>query len=643
VSQISNSNILSIWNTYWYGKKSRLIRWITLSVGFSIYIMQSLYAIYTLRSPMDEGNYVLKGLYYASGQYVPYQPYGFIANKMPMSFLIPGWILQFFEPGIIATRIYAFVLSILFLIGLFLLIRRESNYFLALLSVWVFALNPVLIKTFAMAISQGLIACLLVWSFVLYFGKNRTLLQILAGSLLTGFVIMSRENMIPVLVFLWIYIFLRHRNRFWITFFFSLAPIIFFHILYFPNILTNWIKWIPFSGIRQILYNWLNIVMPKTIPTPESLPPLFSRLTAFFEGIKINLWIFLSYLLANALLFTKRIKERKFEILSLSVLFFILVSMHIWASIGKDYCIYCFQNYLSFFNFLGLLIFALAFFEWNGEPFKHPKWVVGGLSLLSFITITLSSYKEMYRSTIFLWLDQYFWKFPLPRIKDFRLAEGTMNIKAILINKFGWDLEVALKIIFPIFSVALVLIVIFLIGICLFKIWQKKLNIGSTGNSWNAFILFFLLLALIISPTFLGGNTLYSFQCQNNVLDSFTEAGKVLAKTIEPGSTIDWRSSDSPLLLLYLQNIKLHPPQLNNLYSFENSKDTDLLERMGMWNEELAEQWLLNSDYLIVSPRDINDDLALQLQQYYEMAVPTIFLYSCDGQTMNLRVYRRNK
>ncbi|NTW44245.1 MAG: hypothetical protein HGB14_07380, partial [Anaerolineaceae bacterium] len=247
---------------------------------------------------MDEGNYILKGLFYATGQYYPYQPYGFLSNKMPMSFLIPGWILQFFELGISAPRIYALLVSILFLIGLFLLIRRETNFSFALLGVWVFALNPIIIKTYSLAISQGLVACLFVWSLYFYFGKTRSRLQILVGSLLTSLMVMSRENMIPVIVFLWVYIFVRHRKNLWIAVLASLAPIIFIHILYFPNIMVNWVKWVPFEPMKKTLYDWLGVTLPKNIATNDSTPHLFSRITALFEGIKINLWIFLSFLLA---------------------------------------------------------------------------------------------------------------------------------------------------------------------------------------------------------------------------------------------------------------------------------------------------------------------------------------------------------
>lgn len=592
---------------------------------------------------MDEGNYIFKGLFYATGQYYPYQPYGFLSNKMPMSFLIPGWILQFFERGITAPRIYALLVSILFLIGLFLLIRRETNFSFALLGVWVFALNPIFIKTYSLAISQGLVACLFVWSLYFYFGKTRNQIQILIGSLLTSLVVMSRENMIPVIVFLWVYIFVRHRKNLWIAVLASLAPIIFIHILYFPNIMVNWVKWIPFEPIKETLYDWLGVTLPNSISEKVNGPNLFSRITALFEGIKINLWIFLSFLLAIISLLSKRIKDKRFEVLSLSLLFTLLILMHAWASVGKNYCIYCFQIYLSFFNFLGVFIFSLTMYECKVSQFKNPKWVVAGFSLISFIAITFSSYEDMYRSPIYRWLDENFWKFPLPRIKDFRLAEGTMNIKAILINKFDWDIEFALKTLFPIFSVAMIVLIIFFLSYLVVKILNNKRSKFSNPQLWNQMIVVNLLIILLLSPTFLGGNSAYPFQCQPNVIESINAAGQTLARTIEPGSMVDWRSSDSPILMLYLQDIKLHPPQLNNEYSYMNSSDTELVERMGWWNEELSMRWLMESDYLIVSPRDINDDLKLQLQQYYTMAGPSIYLYTCDTETMNLRVYRRNK
>jgi hypothetical protein len=455
--------------------------------------------------------------------------------------------------------------------------------------------------------------------------------------------VMSRENMIPVIVFLWVYIFVRHRKNLWIAVLASLTPIIFIHILYFPNIMVNWVKWVPFEPIKKTLYDWLGVTLPKNIATNDSTPHLFSRITALFEGIKINLWIFLSFLLAIISLLSKKIKDRRFEVLSLSLLFTLLILMHAWASVGKNYCIYCFQIYLSFFNFLGVFIFSLSMYECKVLQLKNPKWVVAGFSLISFIAITFSSYEDMYRSPIYRWLDENFWKFPLPRIKDFRLAEGTMNIKAILINKFDWDIEFALKTLFPIFSIALIVLIIFFLSYLVVKILNNKRFKFSNQQFWNQMIVVNLLIILLLSPTFLGGNSAYPFQCQPNVIESMNAAGQTLARTIEPGSMVDWRSSDSPILMLYLKDIKLHPPQLNNQYSYVNSSDTELVERMGWWNEELSMRWLMESDYLIVSPRDINEDLKLQLQKYYTMVGPSIYLYTCDTETMNLRVYRRNK
>ena len=119
---------------------------------------------------------------------------------------------------------------------------------------------------------------------------------------------------------------------------------------------------------------------------------------------------------------------------------------------------------------------------------KNPKWVVAGFSLISFIAITFSSYEDMYRSPIYRWLDENFWKFPLPRIKDFRLAEGTMNIKAILINKFDWDIEFALKTLFPIFSVAMIVLIIFFLSYLVVKILNNKQFKFSNQQLWNQMI-----------------------------------------------------------------------------------------------------------------------------------------------------------
>ena len=332
----------------------RYLPWMAAFLAAGLYTWQSWLAIHTLRSPLDEGSFVVKGLAFANGQFVPYQPYNYWLNKMPLSFLIPGWALKLFEPGIVSTRYFALIVSLLFLLGTFLLLRRESNVFLAAAGLWVFALNPILIKTFAITNSQGLAACILVWSFYFFFGKERRTWQIAAGAFLAAVLVLTRENLLPVLVYFWVYVFIRYRKAFWWGVVASLIPLVFIHALYFPSIFVNWFSWVPFSSLRAALFRLFHLDQLSDHRFVKGDPLLFSRLTAFMEGIRINLVIFLGLVVAFFAYLGSKEKRRRFDFLSLLILFLVLVAMHAWASIGKDYCIYCFQNYLSFFNVLGL-------------------------------------------------------------------------------------------------------------------------------------------------------------------------------------------------------------------------------------------------------------------------------------------------
>jgi hypothetical protein len=68
--------------------------------GFLAYILQVFCYAHSQDSVLDEGLYLLKGYLFASGKYSPYQAYGPWTNKMPLSFLIPGYVQKVFGPGL---------------------------------------------------------------------------------------------------------------------------------------------------------------------------------------------------------------------------------------------------------------------------------------------------------------------------------------------------------------------------------------------------------------------------------------------------------------------------------------------------------------------------------------------------------------
>ena len=114
-----------------------------------------------------------------------------------------------------AIRSY-YVTAVIFggtaLIGLWLITKRlTGNLWLSALVVWVYALNNSLIQIYSQYLSEGLVAFLLVWLLFLILGKDRKLWQTLLSGVLLGLIIITRQNMVPLLIFLPAYI---YRNNF---------------------------------------------------------------------------------------------------------------------------------------------------------------------------------------------------------------------------------------------------------------------------------------------------------------------------------------------------------------------------------------------------------------------------------------------
>ena len=130
---------------------------------------------HTQESILDEGAYLLKGYFFATGRYTPYQDYGFWTNHMPFAFLIPGYVQRIFDPGMRTGRYFAVFLGVLMLLGVWMLVRRIGGRWWAAGVVGLFALHVQLIKIYSVMASQGLVACMLVWVLVLTLGEKRRL------------------------------------------------------------------------------------------------------------------------------------------------------------------------------------------------------------------------------------------------------------------------------------------------------------------------------------------------------------------------------------------------------------------------------------------------------------------------------------
>lgn len=572
--------------------------------GGLVYLGQALTYLNNQRSSLDEGLYLLKGFLFAAGRYAPYQDYGPWMNKLPFAFLFPGAPQVLFGPSLLTGRIVALALALLMLLALWLTARRLAGPGWGAAVVWAVALNPALGKIYAQAISQGLAACILVWALFFALGEDRKPWQVALGSALTAVLVMTRENLLPVVPLLVLYVFWARGKRLGLI---SLAaaalPLLFFHALYWPAVLRNWVKWMPRS-LTPFL-DAFRIPGTGEKALVESVSPL-TNLFVFFEGLRFH-FLALGGAAASLLLWAPRRAWRSDERFKLAVfltaLLAVLTAAHLWASLGGDYCVYCYSLYLGFFSPLGLLLAAVSFSSWRRAAGPLCSLLAIGVVLLAGAGLGYAAYHSVYRLSLYPELERWVMALQVPRMKDMRILPGQVELWSMLSNRFGWSferfkLEILPQILPAVLGLLFAALLIGLTAIGL-RLWRKA------GRPSYAFTLVtvFLLLGALLSPTWVLGGGMTTFDCQPGVIQAVEAAGRSISARIPPGATLDWRGGVAPTVLLYIPQAQIYPPQLNSDYSYYLGGDSDQLFRYGFWNEELSARWLENSDYLLVEAK----------------------------------------
>ncbi|MBN2048551.1 MAG: glycosyltransferase family 39 protein, partial [Anaerolineaceae bacterium] len=401
--------------------------------GFVVYLAQSIRFAIRLPSILDEAAYLFKGYLYATGAYQPFEPYGPWANKMPLVFLIPGWFQQLFGPGLRTGRVFAILLGVLMLLGLWLLLRRLANLWWAAAGVWIIALTPAMIRNYSVFWSQGLTATMLIWVLALTLGEDRKPWQTTLGALLAALMALSRQNMMPFIVLLIPFIFWQNGKKagIWAAVV-SVVSFLIFHALYFPEIFRLWAIWLP-GSLRNILEDWGLIIQTRASWQPSYTN--LDRLRAFWEGVRFH--YLLSALILSTLLFfpwfkAAKIHPKKKSILFLLVNLGLLGVMHSMASLTGSYCVYCFTNYLDFFIIIAIPLIALTFSGWQQSG---PRWrQVAGLVFSGLMGVLIFL---PFLPKISVWLLSR----PMPRVKNGKFLEGTAALSQLVEGKFHLNLQ----------------------------------------------------------------------------------------------------------------------------------------------------------------------------------------------------------
>lgn len=574
-------------------------------------------------SVLDEGLYLYKGWLFATGKYIPFQAYGPWTNQMPLAFLIPGWVEVVFGPGLQTGRIFACVLGVLTVVALWLTARRLGGRWIALGVTVAVLLNPAAARMLAMAASQGLAACLMAWTMYLSLGDDRRNWQLALAGLLAGTAVMVRINLLPILPLLLGYI---AWSRGWKSMLWTLAgQVLIFggiHIVYWPNILQLWTKWLPFPFLKA----WSP---PPNTPTWDPDNPLGFRVASFFLAFRYHFaalmgamvsWIFWPKQWKSTIQFRTAVY--------LSCLFVTLFLLHAWAALGNEYCVFCFPTYTSFYSGVALILIAVTLPAWNLELSIWRK----GLGLLAML-IFLGGMAYSAEGTIETILGKMFYKHLLSvPVPGFGGAQAWQLVANKFHLEYGTINDVAQA------WVPVMLAVAFGLGL----LAVVKGLVGRQNSAASGALLIFVLTGMFFSPSTLLAGEYHSYDCQADVIPGYEAVGAQLAQVIPPGSLVYW-SGYSPVSLLYLPGVRIYPAQLHGVYSFRDSNDDDALLKYGWWNQHLADQWLGQADFVLVEARGLSSGdwlmQSLQANGYQEVAT-TGLQAACQGDSF-FHVFRR--
>ncbi len=600
------------WNKY-----QERLAYAVSSLGVLVYGVKSWVFIHTLTSIVyDESGYIARGFMLSTGKYSPYADYGPFLDHMPLSFLIPGYVQKFFNPGIGTARYFTFTIGFLSLLGLWLTSRAIGGKWLAALPIWVMALNPAWIETYSLGYSQILILFFTTWAIFFAVGEKRETWQIILAALFAALAGMTRIYMMPVIFFVVLYIFWQHgRKAGLIALASGLIPIFLIHFVFWPEILKMWALYIPkgllsFIEPFQVPYTetWkMKYIQESFSFTGWSANPdhvIWIISNAFWRGIQLNLFPVLGVFITILLWPKTKNWRSSFHFRTgvfLLVLYLSLFLIHGWAALSASSCRYsCFKGYLTFFNNIGLLLIILAILSWRK---KLPTWryLLLGVFLSLFI-FGLINGTYMWRNSISDLIPAIA-NAEVPRMKNLRFLPGTIPLWSFVENKFGiipkffkHNLNVFFFWYFPI-----------IIGMIFFPLisWILKKRVFKKLEFYQVITFITLFTVMLLSPNKYFGGTINTIQCDSNIIKSHQEVGTYLNSIIPKSSKVYW-GLESWMLFLYMPNIEIYPSQTMIHYTYINydiETDAEILLKFGYWDEELKEQWINEADYILVEGR----------------------------------------
>ncbi|OGO45205.1 MAG: hypothetical protein A2W34_00855 [Chloroflexi bacterium RBG_16_64_32] len=566
-------------------------RWLPDSIalaGIAAYGILAYGQVHGQASVLDEGLYLVKGFLFAQGVYRPFQDYGPLTNHMPLAFLIPGWVQMVWGEGIRTGRFYALALGVVMMILLWRTCRREGSPAWSVVSVWAVPLNASLVKIYSQAISQVLVITLIMSMLYLGLGGGRKVWQTTVAAALAGALWMTRINLLPVLPLLIGYLWLSHGRR--VGFLAGIAGggiVVLGHAIYWPEILKLWAKWLP-RALTPFLDSFRDSAggieaWGVRISAAQGWGIVIDSFRKHLLPLAGAIWAGLSFPGASS---EPEERQRTRDALFLGTLLVVLTVLHGYATLGLTYCPYCLMNYLGFFSPIGLVLLAIAGAHWPPR-LSRPRRIA---SLAFLILIPFAA-----GLTFDGRLADSVLSFQLPRASLAALRPGTIELGDLVSSSIGLSrTDSAIWLPYGIVSAA----ALCLAGISLAFLFRRRREAtrrlqrsATTG----------LLVLVLAAATIRFGNTYSYYDCGLDVIQAEEAAGADLQAKVTSSALLYWGASGlSPVPLLYLDNPRLFPPQLNGIYTFRLGGEPAVLHRFSYWSQALAEDWLAAADFVLV-------------------------------------------
>lgn len=600
------------------------------ALGAILYLIQAgLYAFTTVPG-LDEGSYLLKGLFFVRGVYEPFEAYGPFTNKAPFAFLIPGFAQSVFGEGLRTGRFFYVFIGLLMLLGVWIAARRWAGNWGAAGSIWVFALSSYVIKTYSVTVTEVLISCMLAWMCVFVLGADRPLWQIITGSLVAVLAVLTRQNMAPVLALLVLYVFWEHgwQKGVW-SLFAGTAFFLAVNAYYWPNILSIWAPWLP-EDLTPFLDPFR---LPKdAVPIWDPSIDFWNRLNAFFQGVRYHFVIVVGSWFT--LLVWPRQKDWKSAAgmraaVFLAVLYLILFAMHAWAAVASQYesysCVFCFSNYLAFFDPLGLLLVIIVFFQaqlrsWSG-------WVRTAV-LLVVVVLCLGIGYSLFES-----IGRWVYDIPAPRMRDGRFLPGTTGLAELLMQRFDLSLTIIKRMVSSVLGLG---VGVGFVLAFLFRLRQKT-SAGQADFS-RGLVSTFLVFGFLVTPLLNARGA--QLECRQDLISANERLGAYLADVIPAYSLVYWDGGLSFTPMLYVPDVRIFPPQINSAYTYREGGDPDTVYRLNHWNAELNQEWKNSADVFIIEAKRYSSwKKFLDPQLFAEYQSPPVSPSCLEGS--EVRIFHR--